>query len=233
VKLVLLDIDGVLAIGPDGKDCGDGQEIYRTSLGPLVPLAPPDTRVVVLTHRQRGEANQIISALDLRDQVHGVVCADDMMGQWVRSLLRGRVMPGLTKDLCAPILVRRFGWDGPQATAFIDDSPFNLQRIRAAGLARHCIRLRRPQVAGRQVQLAAVAAAVSLAYRLIAAGDASTAAEDVIAMDWQSEPCDLAQLATGVTLQVRRTPASRLRASLAAVRRWVGNCPFGRPPAAS
>jgi hypothetical protein len=233
VKLVLLDVDGVLAMGPDGEDCGDGQEIYRTSLGPLVPPAPPDTRVVVLTHRQRGEANQIISALDLREQVHGVVCADDMMRQWFRSLLRGRVMPGLTKDLCAPILVRRFGWDGPHATAFIDDSPFNLQRIRAAGLARHCIHLRRPQVAGRQVQLAAVAEAVSLAYRLIATDDVSTAAQDIIAMEWRREPSDLAQLATGVILRVRRTPASRLRASLAAVRKWVENGPFGRPPAAS
>jgi len=56
VKLVLLDIDGVLAIGPDGKDCGDGQEILPNQSRPLVPLAPPDTRVVVLTHRQRGEA---------------------------------------------------------------------------------------------------------------------------------------------------------------------------------
>jgi hypothetical protein len=232
MKLVLLDIDGVLAIGPDGKDCGARQEIHRTSRDPLIPPPPSDTRVVLLTHRQRTEAEQIVSALDLRTKVHGIVCADDMMAEWFRQLLRGRLMPGLTKDLCAPLLGRRFAWSADQATAFIDDSLFNLERMRAAGIARHCIHIPRPHVDDGRVRSVAVGEAVRAAYRLLD-GDAQPPApgDAIVRMEWATEPTDLAQLATGVLLDVRVTPAARLRASLAAIRRWAARAPMpGRTP---
>jgi len=229
MKLVLLDIDGVLATGPDGGDCLDGQEIHRASPGPLIPPPPDDIRVVLLTHRQRTEATQVVTALDLASRIHGMVCADDLMAQWFRGLLRGRFRPGLTKELCAPILGNRFAWAGGQATAFIDNSAFNLQRIHAAGIAHHCIQIRAPQVEGNFVRTSAVGEALRTAYRLLDAGAAATG--PIVQLDWNEQPTELAKLATGVVLHVRATPGARLRASLAAIRRWAGRAPLpGRQP---
>jgi hypothetical protein len=231
MKLVLLDIDGVLATGPDGGDCLDGQEIHRASPGPLIPPPPDDTRVVLLTHRQRTEATQVVTALGLGAQVHGMVCADDLMAQWFRSLLRGRFRPGLTKELCAPILRRRFAWAGAETTAFIDNSAFNLQRIHAAGLAHHCIQVRAPHVEGSLVRTSAVGEALRTAYRLLANGAGRS--EPIVRLDWDEKPTALTELATGVVLHVHATPAARLRASLAAIRRWAGRAslPRRQPPA--
>ena len=226
MKIVLVDIDGVLAIGPDGADCTASQEIHRTSHGTLIPAPASDTHVVLLTHRQKNEAEQIVAALGLGGVVNGLICADDMLGQWFRHIMRGRLMPGLTKDLCAPILHRRFGWSGPEVTAFIDDRQFNLERLHVAGVARHCILVPRPQVDGALVRSVAVARAIRLAYGLLDGAEAA-AHDAIVRLEWEAEPSRLDHLATGVKLRVRATPAAILRAWLRAARRWTARLSRG------
>lgn len=132
-RLLLLDLDGVvvLEIAPPLVARRELMRLHD-ALGDLLQLG---MKVVVLTHRSRREALTILEAAGLSpSQLSGVLAAEDLL---IEGLRHGRFLQlarrGLAKDLCLPLLERRFAIPR-QAMAMIDDRAVNLRGLLDAGL---------------------------------------------------------------------------------------------------
>lgn len=133
MALLLVDLDLVLVMNAAGGECRRGDEIHRTSPTPTF-AAPPNLSMVVVTHRARRAAQQLLAAAGLA-RVDGTLSASDMLGESLRELARGRYH-GLGKVTVGRLLRTRYGWKDAASTVLVDDKPFNLIALIKAGIAR-------------------------------------------------------------------------------------------------
>jgi hypothetical protein len=93
--VILCDLDGVLAVGPDG-DAAPSRPIYRTFV--RVPEALDQVRETgtplhLVTARVGKEAGQILAAIGLDGHFDQVVAAEQLFWPTVRQALKRRTVP--------------------------------------------------------------------------------------------------------------------------------------------
>jgi hypothetical protein len=126
--LLLLDLDEVLVTR---LTCGPGQEtIVALHPDTVEQLRPFAGEVLVLTHRSRGEALQILRAFPgIGDVILDIVAADDVI---LSSLVNGQLFSllrkGIAKSLCIRVVERRYDIR-PERIAILDDDPANVAGI--------------------------------------------------------------------------------------------------------
>jgi hypothetical protein len=159
MALLLVDLDLVLVMNASGQECRRGDEIYRTSPTPAFDAAA-DLGVVVVTHRTRRAARQLLAVAGL-PHVDGTVTASDMLTESLRELVRGRYH-GLGKVTVARLLRTRYRWRDAGSTVLVDDKPFNLIALIKAGVARWGVRV--PEVRVNDGRAASFDCAALLAF---------------------------------------------------------------------
>jgi len=131
--MLLLDLDGVvvLELEPPLVTAPELILLHQDIGKDLDALGLP---VVILTHRSRREAEQIVGVARLAPRrLAGVLAAEDLFFAGLRNTPVQMLKRGLRKDLILSLLERRFGVDRSR-TAFIDDRIDNLRDLLAAGL---------------------------------------------------------------------------------------------------
>jgi hypothetical protein len=131
--MLLLDLDGVvvLELEPPLVTAPELILLHQDIGKDLDALGLP---VVILTHRSRREAEQIIRAARLAPRrLAGVLAAEDLFLAGLRKTPVQMLKRGLRKDLILSLLEHRFGVERSR-TAFIDDRLDNLRDLLAAGL---------------------------------------------------------------------------------------------------
>jgi hypothetical protein len=126
--LLLLDLDEVLVTRMTG---GSGQEtIVALHPDAVEQLRPFAGEVLVLTHRSRGEALQILRAVPgISDVILDIVAADDVIrASLVNGQLFSLLRKGIAKSLCIRVVERRYGIR-PERIAILDDDPANVAGI--------------------------------------------------------------------------------------------------------
>ena len=132
-QMLLLDLDGVVVFEAEPPAVAKTELLllHETIGAQVTALGIP---IVVLTHRSRREAHQILSAAGLRDGgLAGIVAAEDLFLAGLRYAPTQMLRRGLRKDLVLPVLERRYGITRSRV-AFIDDRMDNLDDLLRAGL---------------------------------------------------------------------------------------------------
>jgi hypothetical protein len=130
---ILLDLDGVLVLEAAAAAMPELELLLlHRNLG--IRAAGFGQPIIVLTHRSRREAQQILRVAGLSEPVlTGIIAAEDLMIAGLRFAPLSMLRRGLRKDLALPIIERKFGADRKRL-AFIDDRPDNLEDMLAAGI---------------------------------------------------------------------------------------------------
>lgn len=132
--LLLLDLDGVVVF-ESGPPLLEALEILRLHDGLTTLLDGLDMPVVVLTHRSRREAAQILQAAGVEvSRLGGIMAAEELLRAGLKhGGVAGVVRHGLRKSWILPLIEERFGISRKDI-AFIDDRLENLQDLLAHGL---------------------------------------------------------------------------------------------------
>ena len=133
-KLLLLDLDGVLVTDGVG-DTKVGSEIIAIHPNLIEQLEALSVPIAILTHRSRGEALQIIQALDLSNHKFlGIFTANDIFIYGLRfkgvSFL---IKNGSRKSIVLSYINKRFNIPAANI-AFIDDRLGNVEDLLDAGV---------------------------------------------------------------------------------------------------
>lgn len=127
--MILCDIDGVLAIGPNGRDTEPGQAIYptfRTRPSELDSIRLAGIPFCIVTAKVEVEAQQILSAIDLLDHVDAVVGADKLFWPTLAlDLSAGRIPSVIRKSVSRRFLPRSHGLP----VVMIEDRRANLEEM--------------------------------------------------------------------------------------------------------
>jgi hypothetical protein len=132
VQMLLLDLDGVVVFEAEPPLVATTELLLlHDDLASAIPAL--DIPVVVLTHRSRREAKQILQAAGVATTLSGVIAAEDLFLAGIRHAPIRMFASGLRKDLVLSVVEQRFGVERSRI-AFIDDRIDNLQDLVAAGL---------------------------------------------------------------------------------------------------
>lgn len=127
--MILCDIDGVLAIGPDGRDTKPGQAIYptfRTRPSEVDTIRVAGIPFCIVTAKVEVEAQQILSAINLLDHVDVVVGADRLFWPTLALDLSARRIPSvIRKSVSRRFLPRSYG----SPVVMIEDRRANLEEM--------------------------------------------------------------------------------------------------------
>lgn len=131
--MILCDIDGVLAFGPDGGDTKPGQLIYptfRKRPAELETIRAAGIPLYIVTAKVEAEARQILAAIDLLQEVDGVVGADRLFWSTLALELSERRFPSvIRKSVSRKILPGAPG----SAVVMIEDRRSNLEEMLDSG----------------------------------------------------------------------------------------------------
>lgn len=132
--VLLLDLDGVVVF-EERSGAGRPREILVLHRALGAALAAARLPTIVLTHRSRREAVQILRAADLPpERLLGVIAAEQLFLAGLRHLRFGRLMrAGLEKALALEAAERLSGVPR-RRMAIIDDRQHNLSALLKAGI---------------------------------------------------------------------------------------------------
>lgn len=131
--ILLLDLDGVVVLEPRSADKTREILVLHQHLGSMLAAARQTT--VIVTHRSRREARQILRAMSLAaGSFVRLIGAEDLLNQACAGLhLRQLVRGGLQKNL-ALSLVEKITGQGRDNIVMLDDRQRNLDIMISAGV---------------------------------------------------------------------------------------------------